>query len=82
MNLEDGYLNDSLQLAEETARIMWSNYQTHLAIGKREADWEQKNAEILAQCKACDERVEELRLLKEKERPRHPSGAPLAQGNR
>jgi hypothetical protein len=51
----------TLELAEETARVMWRAYDAHLALPRNTAGWRQQASEIFGRCMACDEHLAKLR---------------------
>jgi hypothetical protein len=52
-----------LATAQESAKLMWQNYELHLKNPQRDAAWHAKKAELFAQCDAADRRLWRLREM-------------------
>jgi hypothetical protein len=57
-----------IELAEESARIMWRAYDAHLSMPRIDPEWEQRALVIYQRCVACDSRVWKLKELREQSR--------------
>ena len=58
-------IDRTLELAEETAEIMWRIYHAHLG-ARRNIRWQEEAQELYARCVECDNVVLHLKHLREK----------------
>jgi hypothetical protein len=55
-----------IELAQESASLMWSAYEAHIAVARYDPEWRNKASEMFARCSACDDRMMRLKYLRAK----------------
>jgi hypothetical protein len=51
-------------IVEETAKVMWRAYDSHISTARYDAVWQAKASEIFSRCNACEERILNLKHLR------------------